>query len=215
MFHAKCITKIKKRTGNRPLFWAFIQVRNHENINWIMPKKQIKMRFCPVHNMPETHTVTVIKTNIGNERRKNMLIREFVQNPAFDVNCYVKIFDCTKKAGWKGKIPVYDGPGSPVYAPEDILSMELSRVTTDQNDIILKGIRKDRAVPEEEPEAQLKGHKEEVQKALQALYDAAYQVNQITDEDDYEQFPDLLDESANVTNEFKNLGIVEDGIVSL
>ena len=124
-------------------------------------------------------------------------------------------FDCTKKAGWKGKIPVYDGPGSPVYAPEDILSMELSRVTTDQNDIILEGICKDRAVPEEEPEAQLKGHKEEVQKALQALYDAAYQVNQITDEDDYEQFPDLLDESANVTNEFKNLGIVEDGIVSL
>ena len=93
--------------------------------------------------------------------------------------------------------------------------MELSRVTTDQNDIILEGICKDRAVPEEEPEAQLKGHKEEVQKALQALYDAAYQVNQITDEDDYEQFPDLLDESANVTNEFKNLGIVEDGIVSL
>lgn len=59
------------------------------------------------------------------------------------------------------------------------------------------------------------GHKEKVQKALQALYDAAYQVNQITDEDDYEQFPDLLDESANVINEFKNLGIVEDGIVSL
>ena len=42
-----------------------------------------------------------------------MLIREFVQNPAFDVNCYIKIFDSTKEAGWEGKIPVYDGYGSP------------------------------------------------------------------------------------------------------
>lgn len=144
-----------------------------------------------------------------------MLIREFVQNPAFDVNCYVKIFDSTKEAGWKGKIPVYDGPGAPIYASEEILSMELSNVTTDQNDIILEGIRKDEAVPEEGLKTQPEGHKEEVEKALQALYDAAYQVNQITDEDDYEQFSDLLDESANITNEFKTLGIVEDGVVSL
>ena len=144
-----------------------------------------------------------------------MLIREFVQNPAFDVNCYVKIFDSTKEAGWKGKIPVYDGYGAPVDTSEDILSMELSYVTTNQHEIILEEIRRDGIVQKEELEAQLKGHKEEVRKALQALYDAAYQVNQITDEDDYEQFPDLLDESANVTNEFKNLGIVEDGIVSL
>lgn len=144
-----------------------------------------------------------------------MLIREFVQNPAFHVDCYVKIFDSTKKAGWKGKIPVYDGPGAPIYASEDILSMELSRVTTDQNDIILEGIRRDETVLEEEPETQPEGHKKEVQKALQALYDAAYQVNQITDDDDYEQFSDLLDESANITNECENLGIVEDGIVSL
>ena len=144
-----------------------------------------------------------------------MLIREFVQNPAFDVNCYIKIFDCTKKAGWKGKIPVYDGPGAPIYASEDILSMELSNVTTNQHEIILEEIRRDGIVQKEELEAQLKGHKEEVRKALQAFYDAAYQVNQITDDDDYEQFPDLLDESANVTNEFANVGIVEDGIVSL
>ena len=144
-----------------------------------------------------------------------MLIREFVQNPAFDVNCYVKIFDSTKEAGWKGKIPVYDGPGALIYASEDILSMELSHVTTDQNDIILEGIRKDGVVPEEGLKTQPEGHKEEVEKALQALYDAAYQVNQIADEDDYEQFPDLLDESANITNEFKNLGIVADGVVSL
>lgn len=144
-----------------------------------------------------------------------MLIREFVQNPAFDVNCYVKIFDSTKEAGWKGKIPVYDGPGAPIYASEDILSMELSNVTTDQNDIILEGIYKDGAVPEEGLKTQPEGHKEEVEKALQALYDAAYQVNQITDDDDYEQFTDLLDESANITNEFDALGIVEDGIVSL
>ena len=185
-----------------------------------------------------------------------MLIREFVQNPAFDVNCYVKIFDSTKEAGWKGKIPVYDGYGAPVDTSEDILSMELSYVTTNQHEIILEGIHRDGVTQKEEPgksmegsedilsmklsyvttnqheiileeirrdgivqkeelEAQLKGHKEEVRKALQALYDAAYQVNQITDEDDYEQFPDLLDESANVTNEFKSLGIVEDGIVSL
>lgn len=144
-----------------------------------------------------------------------MLIREFVQNPAFNVNCYVKIFDSTKEAGWEGKIPVYDGPGAPIYASEDILSMKLSYVTTDQHEIILEEIRRDGIVQKEELEAQLKGHKEEVQKALQALYDAAYQVNQITDDDDYEQFPDLLDESANITNEFANLGIVEDGIVSL
>lgn len=144
-----------------------------------------------------------------------MLIREFVQNPAFNVNCYVKIFDSTKEAGWEGKIPVYDGPGAPIYASEDVLSMELSSVTTDQHEIILEEIRRDGIVQKEELEAQLKGHKEEVQKALQALYDAAYQVNQITDDDDYEQFPDLLDESANITNEFANLGIVEDGIVSL
>lgn len=144
-----------------------------------------------------------------------MLIREFVQNPTFDVNCYVKIFDCTKEAGWEGKIPVYDGYGSPVDTSEDVLSMELSYVTTNQHEIILEGRRRDGAVPEKEPETRPEGHKEKVQKALQALYDAAYQVNQITDEDDYEQFPDLLDESANITNEFKNLGIVEDGIVSL
>ena len=144
-----------------------------------------------------------------------MLIREFVQNPAFNVNCYVKIFDSTKEAGCEGKIPVYDGPGAPIYASEDVLSMELSSVTTDQHEIILEEIRRDGIVQKEELEAQLKGHKEEVQKALQALYDAAYQVNQITDDDDYEQFPDLLDESANITNEFANLGIVEDGIVSL
>ena len=144
-----------------------------------------------------------------------MLIREFVQNPAFNVNCYVKIFDSTKEAGWEGKIPFYDGPGAPIYASEDVLSMELSSVTTDQHEIILEGIHRDGVTQKEELEAQLKGHKEEVQKALQALYDAAYQVNQITDDDDYEQFPDLLDESANITNEFANLGIVEDGIVSL
>lgn len=144
-----------------------------------------------------------------------MLIKEFVQNPAFDVNCYIKIFDSTKEAGWEGKVPVYDGYGSPADASEDVLSMELSYVTTNQHEIILEGIRKDEVVPEEEPEAQLKGHKEKVTKALQALYDAAYQVNQITDEDDYDQYTDLLDESANITNEFKNLGIVEDGIVSL
>lgn len=89
-----------------------------------------------------------------------MLIREFVQNPAFDVNCYVKIFDSTKEAGWKGKIPVYDGPGTPIYASEDVLSMELSSVTTDQNDIILEGIRRDGAVPEKEPETRPEGHKE-------------------------------------------------------
>ncbi len=61
-----------------------------------------------------------------------MLIREFVQNPAFDVNCYIKIFDSTKEAGWEGKIPVYDGYGSPVDTSEDILSMELSYVTTNR-----------------------------------------------------------------------------------
>ena len=144
-----------------------------------------------------------------------MLIREFVQNPTFDVNCYVKIFDCTKEAGWEGKIQVYDGYGSPVDTSEDVLSMELSYVTTNQHEIILEGRRRDGAVPEEGLKTQPEGHKKEVEKALQALYDAAYQVNQITDEDDYEQFPDLLDESANITNEFKNLGIVEDGIVSL
>ena len=133
-----------------------------------------------------------------------MLIREFVQNPTFDVNCYIKIFDSTKEAGWEGKIPVYDGYGSPVDTSEDILSMELSYVTTNQHEIILEGIHRDGVVQKEEPE-----------KLMEGLYDAAYQVNQITDEDDYEQFPDLLDESANITNEFKNLGIVGDGIVSL
>lgn len=144
-----------------------------------------------------------------------MLIKEFVQNPAFDVNCYIKIFDSTEKAGWEGKIPIYDGYGSPVYASEDILSMELSYVTTDQNDIILEGVRKEGTAPKEDPEEQPEDHKEEVQKALQALYDAAYKVNRVTDDDDYEQLTDLLDESANITNEFKNLGIVDDGIVSL
>ena len=140
-----------------------------------------------------------------------MLIREFVQNPAFDV----KIFDSTKEAGREGKLPVYDGYGSPVDTSEDILSMELSYVTTNQHEIILEGIHRDGTAQKEEPGKPMEGHKEKVQKALQALYDAAYQVNQIAGEDDYEQFSDLLDESANITNEFKNLGIVEDGIVSL
>lgn len=58
-------------------------------------------------------------------------------------------------------------------------------------------------------------HKKELAKAFQKLYDAAYKVNQLTDDDDYEQFTDLLDESANITNEFANLGIVEDGVVTL
>lgn len=58
-------------------------------------------------------------------------------------------------------------------------------------------------------------HKKELAKAFQELYNAAYKVNQLTDDDDYEQFTDLLDESANITNEFANLGIVEDGVVTL
>ena len=82
------------------------------------------------------------------------------------VNCYIKIFDSTKEAGWEGKIPVYDGYGSPVDTSEDILSMELSYVTTNQHEIILEGIRRDGAVPEKEPETRPEGHKEEVQKAL-------------------------------------------------
>lgn len=58
-------------------------------------------------------------------------------------------------------------------------------------------------------------HKKELEKAFQGLYEAAYKVNQITDDDDYEQFADLLDASANITSEFANLGIVEDGVVTL
>lgn len=181
---------------------------------FFMPGKQM-MYFGPGDSTPEMHTDTVDQNITRNKRREKMLIREFVQNPTFDVNCYIKIFDSTKEAGWEGKIPVYDGYGSPADASEDVLSMELSYVTTDQHEIILEGIRRDGTVQKEEPEKPMEGHKEKVQKTLQALYDAAYQVNQITDEDDYEQFPDLLDESANITNEFKNLGIVEDGIVSL
>lgn len=144
-----------------------------------------------------------------------MLIKDFIQNPVFDVNCYIKIFDSTEGAGWEGKTPVYDGYGSPAYAAEDILAMELSYVTTNKDVIILEGVRKDKAITKKAQEGQPEDHNETVRKALQALYDAAYTVNQVTDEDDYEQLADLLDESANITNEFKNLGIADDGIVSL
>ena len=86
-----------------------------------------------------------------------MLIREFVQNPAFDVNCYIKIFDSTKEAGWEGKIPVYDGYGSPVDTSEDILSMERSYVTTNQHEIILEGIHRDGVAQKEEPDVTRQG----------------------------------------------------------
>lgn len=57
-------------------------------------------------------------------------------------------------------------------------------------------------------------HKEEVQEALQALYDAAKRVNDITDDDDYDEWTDVLDEAANVVSEMYDL-IDEEGKVRL
>ena len=144
-----------------------------------------------------------------------MLIKDFIQNPVFDVNCYIKIFDCTDRASREGKTPVYDGYGSPAYASEDVLAMELSYVTTDKDVIILEGARKENGKPEKESEMHPNDHKQKVQAALQALYDAADAVNQVTNDDDYEQLSDLLDDSANIVNDCESLGIVDDGIISL
>lgn len=58
-------------------------------------------------------------------------------------------------------------------------------------------------------------HKEELRKMFQALYDAAYQINEETTEDDYDQYPELLDEAANITSILKHSDMVEDGIVHL
>ena len=57
-------------------------------------------------------------------------------------------------------------------------------------------------------------HKEEIQEALQVLYDAAKRANEITDDDDYDEWPDILDEAANVVSGMYGL-VDEDGKVRL
>lgn len=57
--------------------------------------------------------------------------------------------------------------------------------------------------------------KVKLEKALQDLYDAAMQVNMLSDDEFYDKYPDISDECANITNGFWDEGIVEDGIVTL
>lgn len=55
-----------------------------------------------------------------------------------------------------------------------------------------------------------KTQKKDLHKMLQKLYDVATEINENTDEEDYEAYKDILDECANITNAFKNC--VDDGI---
>lgn len=57
--------------------------------------------------------------------------------------------------------------------------------------------------------------REELQEMFQKLYEAAVAINVVTDDEDYDKYTDILEESANVTNAFEEAGIVEDGIVYL
>ena len=58
-------------------------------------------------------------------------------------------------------------------------------------------------------------HRNELQKAMQELYDAAAKLNSLATEDDYAEFEGMIAESANITDVAYSLGIVEDSIISI
>lgn len=58
-----------------------------------------------------------------------------------------------------------------------------------------------------------KKHQEELQKAIQEMYNAAKKVNDISTEEDYDLYTDVIDEASNIINEVENTFSVEDGVV--
>lgn len=58
-----------------------------------------------------------------------------------------------------------------------------------------------------------KEHKEELQQAIQEMYDAAAKLNALATDDDYDMYTDVIDEAANVVNEVENTFQVEEGTV--
>lgn len=58
-----------------------------------------------------------------------------------------------------------------------------------------------------------KKHQEELQKAIQEMYNAAKKVDEISTEEDYDLYTDVLDEAANVINEVENTFPIEEGVV--
>ena len=58
-------------------------------------------------------------------------------------------------------------------------------------------------------------HNTKLERAFQVLYDAASAVNMLADDADHEKYAGILDRCAEITEYFRNLGIAEDGIISL
>lgn len=58
-----------------------------------------------------------------------------------------------------------------------------------------------------------KKHQEELQKAIQEMYNAAKKVNDISTEEDYDLYTDVIDEASNIINEVENTFSVEEGVV--
>lgn len=70
-----------------------------------------------------------------------MTIRELV-TAGFDLNCNVKIFDCTNGKPWEEqKESVFNGFASPFTDDESVLNMTISYITTDREGrLIIEGI---------------------------------------------------------------------------
>lgn len=58
-----------------------------------------------------------------------------------------------------------------------------------------------------------KKHQEELQKAIQEMYNAAKKVKDISTEEDYDLYTDVIDEASNIINEVENTFSVEEGVV--
>lgn len=137
--------------------------------------------------------------------RKDMVFVRDLWDCGFDINCFVKIYDGAGSDSWYEKKPIFSGFGSEDRPPEEVLGMRVSYITTDNHQIVIEA---EKLAEDDSRRARLKA-------ALQDLYDAASVVNQITDDNDYERYPDLLDEAANIMNEMESLEIVSDGIVEI
>ena len=102
---------------------------------------------------------------------------------------------------------------------ENLMS-RIPRMTWNQaKKIIEKMIGVDEGIPQK----QMKNAEQQIQRchdtklecAFQMLYDAASTVNMLADDADHEKYAGILDRCAEITEYFRNLGIAEDGIISL
>ena len=71
-----------------------------------------------------------------------MLVREFLKNPKFEVNCFIKIYDCTENPKREASNLIYNGFVSPTKISENIFDMEISHVSTDDLETIVLEVKK-------------------------------------------------------------------------